>query len=142
MAIGYFLDKNHMPTPDELAFVLGSKLSLWNRLTKFLFDSYQMTGDLTFGGKKYGWNLWYRKSGKSLASLYPQQDGLIAQVVLGKDQVARAMQLDLGEVVWKTLRETPQFHDGRWLFIPVINERDADDIIQLLIIKKKPIKQT
>ena len=43
----------------------------------------------------------------------------VAQIVLGSAQVEQALPLELGEAVGTLLRETPQFHDGRWLFIPV-----------------------
>ena len=117
---------------------LGSKQPLWERLTQFITDNYQMPGDLSFGGKKYGWNVWYRKSGKTLASLYPQQNYFVAQVVLGREQVEQALNLKLGKNVRRIIEDAPQLHDGRWLFIKVRSERDVKDIEQLLQIKKRP----
>jgi hypothetical protein len=89
--------------------------------------------------QNYGWNLWYRKSGKSLVSLYPQAGSLVAQVVLGKAQVEQAMALPLGEQVGGLLRSTPQLHDGKWLFIPVSDETAAQDVAALLLVKKRPV---
>lgn len=91
-------------------------------------------------GKNYGWNVWYRKSGKTLASLYPQERGFVVQIVLGKDQVEKALQLSLGENVGNVLRTTPQLHDGRWLFMHVGSETDVADIEQLLQVKRRPRK--
>jgi len=141
MAIGCFTDKYHQPAPDELAAVMGAAYPLWQRLVQFIADTYQMEGEMSYGGKNYGWNLWVRKSCKSLVSLYPQADGLVAQVVLGKEQVERALTLSLGEKVGGMLRETPQLHDGKWLFIPVTDEIDAGDVEQLLLVKKRPVKR-
>jgi hypothetical protein len=141
MPIGFFLDKAHQPTDSELSTALGAAAPLWKRLLAFIQDTYQMTAELTFGGKNYGWNLWYRKSGKSLVTLYPQKDGLVAQVVLGKTEVEKALALTLGEDVDKALRDTPQLHDGRWLFIPVTTETDVDDVEHLLLVKKRPLKR-
>ena len=62
----------------------------------------------------------------------------MAQIVLGNAQVEQALELELGENVGSRLRETPQFHDGRWLFIPVRTERDAADVQQLLQVKRRP----
>jgi hypothetical protein len=142
MTVGLFVDKNHSPTEDELKTALGPAWQHWQQLVSFMVEKYALQVELTFGGKNYGWNLWYRKGGKSLASLYPQQDWLVAQVVLGKEQVEKALGLDLGENVGKVLSETPQFHDGRWLFIPVKTERDVQDVEQLLLVKKNPVKKT
>ena len=62
----------------------------------------------------------------------------VAQIVLGNAQVEQALALELGEAVGTLLRETPQFHDGRWLFIPVRTARDAVDVKQLLQVKRRP----
>jgi hypothetical protein len=142
MPIGYFLDKAHQPTEDEIAAALGPAYPLWQRLLAFIAETYQMPGEFSFSGKNYGWNMWYRKSGKSLVTLYPQQGKLIAQVVLGKAEVEQAEALTLGDHVSKVLRETAQLHDGRWLFIPVTTERDAQDIEQLLLVKRRPVKRS
>jgi len=141
MSIGYFLDKTHQPSPQELEETLGSTYPLWKRLLQFIEDNYQMPGEWSFGGKNYGWNIWYRKSGKSLVSLFPHQNSFVAQVVLGRDQLEKALQLDLGEKVGKMVRETPMLHDGKWLFIPVATATDASDIERLFLIKKKPVRR-
>jgi hypothetical protein len=142
MPIGFFLDKTHPPTTEEMSGALGPVYPLWQRLLAFIADTYQMPGELSFGGKNYGWNLWYRKSGNSLVTLYPQQGRLIAQIVLGKAEVEKALALTLGEHVGKVLRDTPQLHDGRWLFIPVTTEIDVHDVEQLLLVKKRPVKRS
>ena len=140
MAIGFFLDKDHQPSPDELLSALGASAPLWERLVRFIGDTYQLSGEWNYGGKKYGWNLWYRKSGKSLTSLYPQQGHLIAQVVLGREEGERALALPLGDHVGQMLRDAPLLHDGRWLFIPVMSETDAADVEQLLLVKRRPVR--
>jgi len=141
MSIGTFLDKDHQPTLPEVFDVLGVKQLLWVKLTQFIANNYPIPEEWNFGGKKYGWNVWYRKSGKTLVSLYPQQGGFVAQIVLGKDQVEQALYLKLGKNVETVLKETPQLHDGRWLFIRVKTEKDIKDIQQLLQVKRKPKPQ-
>jgi hypothetical protein len=141
MPISYFTDKSHPPEPDEVKLALGDAQRLWSNLVDFIASNYSMVGDMTYGGKNYGWNLWYRKSGKSLLSLYPQERAFIAQVVLGREQVDKALTLTLGVNVGRVLHETPSLHDGRWLFIKVENVADVKDVEQLLLLKKRPIKK-
>lgn len=141
MAISCFADKGFPPSDSDLKHALGPAFPLWVKLVTFIAVTYQMEGEMSYGGKNYGWNLWVRKSGKSLVSLYPQTGSLVAQVVLGKDQVEQALRLDFGETVGRMVRETPQLHDGKWLFIPVAAEADARDIEQLLLLKKRPVKK-
>ena len=141
MTIGLFVDKEHQPTAKEVLDVLGAKQALWEGLTQFIADNYPIPGEWNFGGKNYGWNVWYRKSGKTLVTLYPQQQGFMAQIVLGKDQVEQALNLKLGKNVGTILKETPQLHDGRWLFIKVKTAKDVQDIRQLLQVKRRPKPQ-
>lgn len=139
MPIGYFLDKTLQPTEDDLQAAMGSVFPLWQRLLRFIETNYKLPGEMSYGGKNYGWNLWYRKSGKSLTSLYPQQGGFVAQVVLGRDQAGKVATLELGEKVRKLVDETQQLHDGKWLFIPVTDEADVMDVEKLLLLKHRPV---
>jgi hypothetical protein len=141
MSTGCFVDKQHQPGAEEIRAALGPALPAWEELVGFMRESYQMEVEPSFGGKNYGWNLWYRKSGKSLVSLFPQQGHLVAQVVLGREQVERALTLELGTYVHRAIEETPQFHDGRWLFIKIIDVEDARDVAKLIQLKRRPQKR-
>ena len=141
MTIGRFLDKDYQPTETAVLAALGAKQPLWKDLTQFISNNYPIPGEWNFGGKNYGWNLWYRKSGKTLVTLYPQDGYFVAQIVLGKAQVEQALTLKLGKNVGTVLAETPQLHDGRWLLIKVKTQRDVKDIQQLLQVKRRPRPQ-
>jgi hypothetical protein len=141
MTIGLFTEKEYQPTMTAVLEALGGKRSLWEGLTQFIADNYPIPGKWSFGGKNYGWNLWYRKSGKTLVTLYPQKGCFVAQIVLGRDQVEQALTLQLGKNVGTVLTETPQLHDGRWLFIKVKTAKDVKDIQQLLQVKRRPRPQ-
>ncbi len=138
-----FTDPKHQPTPQEIRSALGTCFLLWERLTSFIENSYQIEGTWsTWGPAKSGWNLRYRRKGKALAALHPQQERILAQVVLGKAQAERARQLKLGKKVSRILRAAPQLRDGRWLFIPVTSESDAEDVEKLLLTKMRPPRNT
>ncbi len=141
MTIGLFIDKEYQPTMTAVLEALGAKRVLWEGLTQFIADNYPIPGEWNFGGKNYGWNLWYRKSGKTLVTLYPQEGYFVSQIVLGKDQVEQALTLKLGKNVGTVLTETPQLHDGRWLFIKVKTQKDLKDIQRLLQVKRRPRPQ-
>jgi len=101
--------------------------------------AYEATGKWsTWGPENLGWGLRYRCRGKALVALYPQEGWLIAQVVAGKAESERALQVELGERARRVLREAPQLRDGRWLSIPVRDDGDAGDIEQLLVAKMRP----
>jgi hypothetical protein len=138
-----FTDSKHQPTLDEIRSALGSCFPLWERLTTFVERSYRIEGTWsTWGPAKSGWNLRYRRNTKSLVALHPQQERILAQIVLGKAQAERALQLELGEKISRMLQDAPQLRDGRWLFIPVTDESDAEDVEKLLLAKMRPPRNT
>jgi hypothetical protein len=141
MAISAFGDKTTLPGETELQTMLGPHLDWWQRITTFMLASYQLPGLLQYGGKNYGWHLYYKRGSKPLLSLYPQEEGLVAQVVLGKTEIEKASVLSLGETVAKALRETPGLHDGKWLFLKPQTGQDVEDILQLILTKSKPKKE-
>ena len=141
MSIGIFVDKEHRPTAREISAAIGSGRPLYENLIQFITDSYRITGDLTFCGKKYGWTLRFRKGGKPLTTIYPARESFIAQIVIGPTQAENAFELDLGKRVRKTLEDAHPYHDGRWLFTRVRSNRDLSDVQQLLMLKSKPLKK-
>ena len=138
MPVGAFCDKDLKPSPRQISKILGAKKPPWDRLLKFIASNYQIPPDLSYGGKDYGWNLWYRKGGKTLVSLYPQAGHFVAQVVLGTAQAEEAAKLKLGRNVRQALKSAPQLHDGKWLFLRVRTQADAKDVEALLQIKRRP----
>jgi hypothetical protein len=120
MAKGAFVDKNHRPTMQKIIEIVGSKRSLWNDFSRFISEYYGMEGDLAFYGKNYGWAMRYRKGGKALVSIYPGNDTLTVQIVLGQVEAEKASDV---------------FPEGRWLFIKVDSTKDLDDVKQLILIK-------
>ncbi len=141
MTTGCFTDKNHLPTPEELQTALGPAYPLWERLVSFIHETYDWAEPMSYG-KGSGWYYWVRKAGKPIVSLFPAERRIGALVVLGKAQVEKALLLPLGEKTARMVRETPQFHDGKWLGLPVESEQDAADVEQLMLLKRKPVKKS
>lgn len=138
MSVGVFLNREQMPSAEEIRAALGRAWGVWEDLNRHLCQQYTFQPETKFGGKNYGWMVWYRRSGKTLVALYPQQGGFVAQVVLGKEQVEKALELDLTPRMHRAIEETPQLHDGRWLFLRVESEVEAADLRRLLEVKARP----
>ena len=138
MAAAAFMDRDRQPTPEVITEALGEAAPLWQRLTAFIRDSYGIEPTYVPPSKNYGWEMKYRKGGKTLMSLTPDDGGFTALVVLGRGEALSASELELGEHVRTVFEGTRQLRDGRWLFIPVESERDVQDIQALLAIKRRP----
>ena len=129
MSIGAFTDKKHQPTEAEIQEAIGSQLTAWQELIRFIRENYPSDEDLKFlCGKKYGWALRFRIRGQLLTSLYPAAEGFTVQINLGPAAVEQAHGMTLGENVQGAIARATSYPEGRWLFIPV---RSADDVAEM-----------
>jgi len=138
MSYERMLDKAHQPTEQEMLETIHDT-TLWVQMRDYLAAAYGVTPELINYGT-YGWTFRYRKSGRTLCSLYPEQGAFSMLIVLGKKEVEKALSM-MGQFnanIRTVLEETPQLHDGRWLWIRVLEQHDVDGIIELLALKRKP----
>lgn len=141
MSYERMLDKAHEPTDQEILNTIG-ETGAWLDLRAYIEEHYDFAPQLAFYGKKYGWAVRYRKSGRTLCSLFPERGAFSALVVLGKKGAEKALSMvdDLTPAVGRVLTETDQLHDGRWLWVRVHGLDQANDVKLLLSAKRKPKK--
>lgn len=144
MSFERMLDKEHTPTREDIFNYLGKDaVEAWNEITSFLADKYNFEPETVFGGKKYGWEVRYRRSGKTLCALHPEKGAFTILIVLGRKEVEHAL-AELNEFspdISAIITGAKQYHDGRWLWIRILNKDNNEDIKRLLQIKKKPQKK-
>jgi hypothetical protein len=132
----------HTPTEKETADFVGEPAKgAWVELRRFLRENYDIVPEPIFD-KKHGWNVRYRKSGKTLITLIPEKGAVLALMVLGRKESEEALSMrnELCLKMYKLIENTEQLHDGRWLWIRLLQIEDAQDIDRLLPIKRKPKK--
>lgn len=49
MSIGYFTDKKHQPTENEVATTIGPMLPVWKIIVQFIRDNYPIQEGLNIG---------------------------------------------------------------------------------------------
>ena len=136
MSIGAFTDKKHQPTDEEIAQAIGSKLTDWHELLRFIREHYPSDEDFTFlYGKKYGWARRFRIRKQLLTSLYPAEGGFTVQINLGPEAIEQTQEMALGDNVQGVIAGAHPYPEGRWLFIPVKSADDIRDIKQLLALR-------
>ena len=135
------MDKAREPTEEEMMSFVGEKAkAAWTELRQFIKDSYDFVPETVFYGAKYGWTVRYRRSGKTLCSLFPEKGGFSVLLVLGRKDSEKALSMrdELSIRMNTILRSTEQLHDGRWLWIRMLAINDVDDVKKLLQTKRKP----
>jgi hypothetical protein len=138
MSYERMLNKDHQPTDREILKTIGDTVP-WLELKQYLESSYDFVRELVDYGK-HGWTIRYRKSGKTLCSLFPEKGAFTALVVLGKKVAEKALSMmdQFNASVRKLLDDAEQLHDGRWLWIRARKQSDINSIKELLKLKRKP----
>jgi hypothetical protein len=139
------LGRGQEPTKEQILDFIGAKASkTWIALEEFMTANYDFQPELSYWGDKLGWILRYRRSGKTLVSFYPERGGFTVQVILGKKEVDKfeSIRGELSSDIVNLFDETEQFHDGRWLYIPLPGLGNIADVEKLIRLKRKPKPKT
>jgi hypothetical protein len=139
MSYERMLDGEHQPTEAEILKIVGKK-KVWLDLKQYLEQNYDFVPELVFYGAKYGWTIRYRRSGKTFCSLFPEKGAFTILIVLGKNEAEKVLSMlnDFSPSMRKLVKNAEQKRDGRWLWIRVVTSVDADDVKELLKVKRKP----
>jgi len=89
-----------------------------------------------------GWNIKYKKSGKSLCTIYPMEGYFIALVVIGAKETEETefIMPTCTEYVRNLYLQTPFLLGGRWLMINVTDRHILDDVLKLIGIRSHKTK--
>ena len=135
--------KENRPTNEELLQFLGAAKLRWSTLVDTIETTYHVTPRLEYStcSGQPGWNVKYKKGGKSLCTLYPMEDYFIVLVVVGTKeenevQLAASAGVFCDEV--RELYENTKFSAmGKWLMIQVKGQQEAEDVLKLIEIRMK-----
>ncbi|WP_180963965.1 DUF3788 domain-containing protein [Haloimpatiens massiliensis] len=130
-----------VPTDEELNQLMGEDIfETWCSINNFIKNNYNMDILWDGGGKTGVFELKYRKSGKTFCALYPREKGMRLLIIFGKSEREEfeTSRIDYSEYIINLYDNTHQYHDGKWLYIDIINGTIIEDIKRLLLIKKKP----
>ena len=85
-----------------------------------------------------GWNIKYKKSGRSLCTLYPMQGYFIALVVIGSRELTEAELLMplCSDYVQTVFRNTKTGNGQKWLMLEVREESIMRDVFTLINLRK------
>lgn len=134
-------DQGNMPSITEIRDFIGSSKQLWDELIEYIEKTYQTKPLISYSScsAQPGWNIKYRKAGKSLCTLYPMDGYFIALVVVGgkeEEEVRIGMETGLFSAYLKELYDKTVYSKiGRWLMIEVTDEKILEDIKKLLEIR-------
>jgi Protein of unknown function (DUF3788) len=137
------MDGARTPTEQEITDFIGEPAKgAWMRLRDFLKQNYDIAPEMIFD-KKQGWDIRYRKSGRTLITLTPEKGAVRILIVLGREESEKALSMknELSSKMLSFIENTKQLHDGRWLWIRLFQTKEAEDLERLVLMKRKPKKK-
>lgn len=139
------MDIGHQPTVEELVEYIGDAKERWHDLTTFISENYNTSPKITFSkcSAKPGWNVKFRKSGKSLCTLYPEKGSFTALVVVGETESYQIKTFPnlFGQYFINVFNTAGSLNGCRWLMLEVKDKSVLDAIKEVLLLKVKPNKK-
>ena len=122
------------------------KTPLWENLDNHLQQTYNVKPKLSYSkcqmqqGYWKGWNVKYKKSGKSLCTLYPKQGYILSLVSIGPREKTEAELLIplCTEYTQNLFKQSLSVNDTTSLAFEVENEEVLQDIKKLIAIRAAP----
>ena len=126
---------------EQLAALLSKDiLTVWNELTGTIDSLYDVDRLWNNGFGNWKVEYKYRRGGKTLCTLYAKED--VANLLITYGKAEREKFEGLKATVSKQLQDiyemTETLHDGKWVWIPLDDQINIEDIIVMLKIKRRP----
>lgn len=133
MAYGCFISRDDQPGAGRTEEVLGAARPLWQAIVASIEAHTRSRPAWRFYGRNYGWALAFKKGGRALAALFPDQGRLTVLVVLDAAQAERALaDPAVGEATKELVASLPRFREGCWAFLGVATTAEAAEAGRLI----------
>lgn len=130
-----------MPARDDMEALLGKDIAeIWESLAESIDRLYEMDKCWNKGFGDWVYEYKYRRGGKTLCTFYAKQDVANLLVILGKMEREKFEQQrgSFSERFLALYDSTKIYYDGKWLWIPIDEKLETEDILRLLKIKRRP----
>lgn len=128
---------NSIPTLNDLNNYINNPL--WEEFFNYIIDTYKAKYIFEFSkcSWEYGWNLKFKKSNKTICTIYPRENYFLTLIVISKKEkeLISSIYNSLSPNVKIILKNTPEANNQRWLIIELEDNdetyRDVKKLIDL-----------
>lgn len=117
---------------------------LWEDLCAHLEGTYGVSPLIEYSkcGGAPGWNVKYKKSGRSLCTLYPNEHFFTSLVSIGSKEAMEAelLLISCDPYVQELYERTALFNGSRWMMIDVTTTAILEDVKRLIALRVQPKK--
>ena len=137
-------NKENQPSSEQIEKYVATPL--WGDLANYLQQTYNVNPKIEYsgcnmdGGSWKGWNVKYKKSGKSLCTLYPKQGYFLSLITIAEKDAAEAdFLIPICCDYVKDLYSRAQFGKsyGKMLGLEVTSEEILRDMKELMALRAK-----
>lgn len=115
-------------------------MEIWDEMTAAIDALYDVDRlwDKGFGCWRVEYK--YRRGGKTLCTFYAREGEAVLLITYGKAEREKfdLIRDSLSVNLQKIYDETKTLHDGKWLWIPVDDVLQTEDVMAMLKIKRRP----
>ena len=132
--------KSEEPTLEQIEQFIQSPL--WNGLCSWAEGAYSIAPKVEYStcSGAPGWNVKYKKSGRSLCTLYPDRGEFTALISVGVKEAPEAELLlpTCSDYIRELFARTQTFNGARWLMIRVSEAQVLEDVKKLIRLRVVP----
>ena len=138
MDISIFLDKDKMPSEDDLKVSLNEMYDLWISIRDYVYEKYpNAIEEWNYPGKKYGWSFKIKDKKRAIIYLLPRENYFKAAFNFGQIAFEKIIHSSVSSDIKNDLEKARIYAEGRGIRINVKNESILEDIKKLIEIKIK-----
>lgn len=131
----------NIPSKEEMISLIGkASFEAWKDLCALIEEKYDMERQWNSGGKAWKYEYKYRRGGKTLCALYAREGDFGFMVIMGRAEREKfeLERQNYSPEVRKVYDESTTYHDGKWMMFKIKDQSLFDDLIRLLMIKRRP----
>lgn len=131
---------DHMPDIGEIDAYIGN--SLFKQFYEYILTEYKALCKIEYSKDTWarGWNIKFRKAGKSLCVIYPKEKYFTVLVVIGRKEREKAEELlsEFSDEMQSIYHKTKEGNGQRWLMIDLKSkDRLYQDTLRLIRIRRE-----
>lgn len=131
---------NYCPDIDEISEYIRN--SLFDDFCAEIIKEYNVKYKVEFSKCSWepGWNIKFKKSGRTLCTVYPRENYFTVLVVVGinEKETIEELLLKLSPVIQKIYNETKEGMGQRWLMIDLEDkDKTFSDVLKLIGVRAK-----
>lgn len=131
-----FIDKNEVPTEEQLCDALGETYPFWQFITsQALVLHPEATTLWHYSGEKFGWSFRISDTKRVLIYLLPRDRFFKVAFVFSQKATDAVLKSDIADSIKNELMAAKPNAEGRGIRIAITNESQINDIKQLISIK-------